>query len=81
MKNHDSSKFDLVVIDATAVGKKMCILYHASVQGVDFLESVEYFFEDAGIEVEPETVEKIANEVFHKGFSKWEDFHFEMLIK
>ena len=49
--------------------------------GVDFLEVVEEFFEEAGIEVEPEVVEKIADSVFHKGFCLWDGFQFEMLVK
>jgi len=82
MKNRDSSsKFDLVVIDSTAVGKHMCVAYHRKVRGVDFLEAVEEFFEEMGIEVEPETVEKIAAGVYHKGFAIWESFHFEMVME
>jgi len=81
MKTKNSSKFDLVVIEQDRIGKGISICYYASVAGVDFLEVVEEFFEEAGIEVEPEVVEKIANDVFHKGFCLWDGFQFEMLIK
>ena len=59
----------------------MSVCYYASVPGVDFLSPVEDFFEDAGIEDEPEVVEKIAKTVFHKGFCLWDGFQFEMRIK
>ena len=81
MKTNGSSKFDLIVIEKSRVGKGMSICYVAPVPGVDFDEAVYDFFEDASIEVEPEVVERIADEVFHKGFFLWKDFHFEMLIK
>ena len=81
MKTKNSSKFDLVVIEQDRIGKGVSICYYASVAGVDFLEAVEEFFEEAGIEVEPEVVEKIADSVFHKGFCLWDGFQFEMLIK
>ena len=81
MKTKNSSKFDLVVIVKERLGKGVSICYYAPVAGVDFLEAVEDFFEDAGIEVEPEVVEKIADSVFHKGFCFWDGFQFEMLIK
>lgn len=81
MKTKNGSKFDLVVIEQDRIGKGMSICYYASVAGDDFLEPVEEFFEEAGIEVEPEVVEKIADSVFHKGFCLWDGFQFEMLIK
>ena len=81
MKTKNSSKFDLIVIEKSRVGKGMSICYVAPVAGVDFAEAVYDFFEDAGIAVRPEVVEKIADEVFHKGFCLWDGFHFEMLIK
>ena len=81
MKTKSSSKFDLIVIVKERLGKGVSICYYAPVAGVDFLEAVEDFFEDAGIEVEPEVVEKIADSVFHKGFCLWDGFQFEMLIK
>ena len=81
MKTKNSSKFDLIVIEQDRIGKGMSICYYASVAGVDFLSPVEEFFEEAGIEVEPEVVEKIADSVFHKGFCLWDGFQFEMLIK
>lgn len=81
MKTKNSSKFDLVVIEQDRIGKGQSICYYAPVPGVDFLEPVEEFFEKAGIEVEPEVVEKIANSVFHKGFCLWDGLQFEMLIK
>jgi len=85
MKTNGSSKFDLIVIEKSRVGKGMSICYVAPVPGVDFAEAVYDFFEDAGkdagIVVRPEVVEKIAKNVFHKGFCCWDDFHFEMLIK
>ena len=74
MKTKNSSKFDLIVIEKGRIGKGMSICYYASVAGVDFLEPVEEFFEEAGIEVEPEVVEKIADSVFHKGFCLWDGF-------
>jgi selenophosphate synthetase-related protein len=81
MKTNGSSKFDLIVIEKSRVGKGMSICYVSPVAGVDFDEAVYDFFEDAGIAVTPETVERIAKNVFHKGFSLWKDYHFEMLIK
>ena len=81
MKTNGSSKFDLIVIDKSRIGKGMSICYVAPVAGVDFLEPVEEFFEDADIAVKPEVVEKIAKNVFRKGFCCWGDFQFEMLIK
>lgn len=81
MKTNGSSKFDLIVIEKSRVGKGMCICYVAPVAGVDFAEAVYDFFEDAGIAVRQEVVEKIADEVFHKGFCCWDDFQFEMLMK
>lgn len=81
MKTNGSSKFDLIVIEKSRVGKGMSICYVAPVAGVDFAEAVYDFFEGADIAVNPEVVEKIADEVFHKGFCCWDDFQFEMLIK
>lgn len=80
MKNQSTKRLGMIVIDKKAVGKNMCVAYHREVRGVDFLEAVEEFFEEMGIEVEPETVEKIAAGVYHKGFSIWDSFHFEMLM-
>ena len=81
MKKQSTNRLGLIVIDNKAVGKHMCVAYHREVRGVDFLEAVEEFFEEMGIEVEPETVEKIAAAVYHKGFATWDSFHLEMLIK
>jgi hypothetical protein len=81
MKRQSNSKFDLIVIEKDRIGKGQSICYYAPVPGVDFLEPVEDFFEDAGVEVEPEVVEKIAETVFNKGFCLWNGFQFEMLIK
>ena len=81
--------YSLIVIDGDKVPatKQSCIAYMAdnAIKNRDkadyYLEAVEDFFEDAGIEVEPEVVEKIADSVFHKGFCFWDGFQFEMLIK
>ena len=59
----------------------MCVVYTTEVKGVDFLWAVEECFEDIGIEVDSEDVERIASEVNHKGFSNWEDLHFETILK
>ena len=74
------NKLGMIVIDKKALNK-MCVVYTTEVRGVDFLEAVEECFEDIGIEVDSEDVERIASEVYHKGFSNWEDLHFEMLLK
>lgn len=74
-----NSMYTLVVIDFNMAGKKMCIAYHADIPGTDFLYAVETFFEDAGIEVDEVTVEKLASEISRRGFAVWEDFHFELM--
>ena len=74
------SKYGMIVIDKTAMDK-MCIVYTTAVRGVDFVEAVENCFEDIGIEVDVEEVDRIADEVFHKGFANWDMLHFEMLMK
>ena len=81
MKTKSSSKFDLVVIVKERIGKGVSICYYAPVAGVDFLEAVEDFFVDSGIEVEPGVIDEIAEAVFNKGFCLWNGFQFEMLIK
>ena len=80
MKKQSMDRLGMIVIDRKAVGKKMCVVYRCHVRGVDFVGAVEDFFKDAGIEVEPADVEQIADEVFHKGFSTWDSFHFEILM-
>lgn len=79
MKQQAARKLGMIVIDKKDVGKKMCVAYRCDIRGVDFVPAVEEFFEDVGIEVEPEEVDRIAEDVFHKGFSTWDSFHFEML--
>ena len=43
MKTNGSSKFDLIVIEKSRVGKGMSICYVAPVPGVDFAEAVYDF--------------------------------------
>ena len=74
-----NSMYTLVVIDFKTAGKGMCIAYHADIPDDDFLYAVETFFEDAGIEVDEVTVEKLASDISRKGFVVWEDFHFELM--
>ena len=74
------NRFGMIVIDTDALAK-MCVVYATDVKGVDFLSAVEECFEDIGVDVDYSDVEKIAKEVFHKGFSNWDTLHFEMLMK
>ena len=80
MKKKSVNRLGMIVIDRNDIGKKMCVVYRCEVSGVDFVSAVEGFFEDAGVGVEPEDVDQIAEDLFHKGFSTWDSFHFEMLM-
>lgn len=75
----DDDNFDMIVINKEKVGRDVCIEYHCNVNGTDFLEAVENFFEETGIKVSPTTVEKIAHEVFQAGCAFWRKYQFEML--
>ena len=81
MKKKSVNRLGMIVIDRNDIGKKMCVAYQCEVRGTDFVSAVEDFFEDAGIGVEPEEVDQISEDLFHKGFSTWDSFHFEMLLK
>ena len=77
-----------IVIDATAnPEREKCVIYSGEFDpsgesnslSDDLLFQVEEFFEEAGIPLEPEDVEDITDDLSTKGFSSFDDYHFEVI--
>ena len=79
--------YSLIVIDGDKVPatKQSCIAYMAdnAIKNRDkadyYLEAVEDFFEDAGIEVDYQDVEDIAVHLFKFGVATYNSYKFELM--
>ena len=79
--------YSLIVIDADKVPatKQSCIAYVGdnAIKNRDkadyYVQAVEEFFEDAGIEVDYQYVEDIAVNLFKSGVAVFDNFKFELM--
>ena len=75
-----TGKMGMIVFDKEDLDR-MCVAYFVSrINGVDFLSAVEECLNDLKMDATPKTMERIAKDVFHKGFCNWKSLHFEILF-